>query len=277
MKKTIFLSLLAALCFTACSSDDETLENSTPRLLTVEVSENPMVDENGAARTRGTEITSATLSEFSMNYQSDYKYDFTKTGGTWSTNTWPVSDTSTQIDFYAYNDGTFYYNSGNPYVSFTMGEKPASQKDLLVDTHKAISYNYASGKVSLAFDHACAAVKFNICKTSGVAGKDVVIKSVTLSGVKNSGNYYYTGSWESLAGSATYTLTDSEITLTTTSEPLPCGYLFLIPQSKSGVTLTVKYTVDGGSEKTYENTWSTGTWATGIEYTINIKMGTKII
>ena len=36
------------------------------------------------------------------------------------------------------------------------------QTDLLVAEHKQISFNDASGHVSLCFDHACAAVRFNV-------------------------------------------------------------------------------------------------------------------
>lgn len=57
---------------------------------------------------------------------------------------------------------------------------------------------------------------------------------------------------------------------------LPCGYLFLIPQTKTGLTLNVKYTVNSGEEQSHGFNLA-GTWDAGYEYTININMGTSII
>lgn len=288
MKKIFFFTFLTAAFLAACSSDDQDEPKQEPRLITVEVTENPLLDANGEPKQLPTRTeaatTSETLSAFSMNYTGDYTYGFTKTGGSWDTNTnkwdWPVSGNNTKIDFYAYNDGTFQWNSGNPYLSFTMDASASNQTDLLVATHKAISYNDAKGKVSLDFDHACAAVKFNIYKTAGVGKKSVIVKSVVLSGVQNKGDYYYNKEtkWQSLSlpGSASYTLTTGDITLTTDKQALPCGYLFLIPQSKKGLTLTVYYTVDGGTETSYAFNLS-GTWEAGTEYIVNISMGTSII
>ncbi|MCR5180354.1 MAG: fimbrillin family protein [Bacteroidaceae bacterium] len=272
MKKQFILPLLALACLAACSSDDEvTTENQEPRLLTVEVSENPMAPENGVrkqAPTRGTEITGETLSAFSMNYQEN-KYDFSKEGTTWTENTWPTSvEKSTQIDFYAYNDGTFY-NSDSPYINYKVDD--SSSKDLLVATHKQIAFNDANGKVTLAFDHACAAVEFKAKAASG----SVTLTSVTLSGVKNQGSYYYNNEagsrWSKLDGSATYTLTDADMLLTTEFQSLSCGTLFLIPQNKSGLTLTVKYT-DGESAKEWTHNWNSGSWAEGTSYIVEINM-----
>lgn len=280
MKKIFFFTFLTAAFLAACSSDDQDEPKQEPRLITVEVTENPLLDANGTPKQLPTRTaaatTSETLSAFSMNYEeSQYKYE--KNGETWSSYTWPVQDNS-KIDFYAYNDGDFLWNSGNPYLSFTMDASASNQTDLLVATHKAISYNDAKGKVSLDFDHACAAVKFNIYKTDGVGEKSVTVTSVELSGVKNQGDYYYNKEtkWQSLSGSASYTLTDSNITLTTSKQALPCGYLFLIPQSKEGMTLTVKYTVNGGTETSYTFNLS-DTWEAGTEYIVNISLGTSII
>jgi len=297
MKKIFFFTFLTAAFLAACSSDDQDEPKQEPRLITVEVTENPLLDANGAPKQLPTRTAAATTSEslsaFFMNY-TDNKYGFEKTGGSWSSNPndwpWPVSGNDTKIDFYAYNDGTFQWNSGNPYLNFTMDASAFNQTDLLVATHKDISYNDAKGKVSLDFDHACAAVKFNIYKTTGVGDKSVIVKSVVLAGVKNQGDYYYNNEgtkWQflSLPGSASYTydgyssasylLTDGDITLTTDKQVLPCGYLFLIPQSKEGMTLTVKYTVNGdASEYTFK---LSGTWEAGTEYIVNISMGTSII
>ena len=121
--------MLAATGLMACSSDDKNDLKEEPRPMIVDV-----LGTRADAPT-----TTATLSNFSMNYQ-DNKYNFKKTGETWSTNTWPGGVGSDQkIDFYAYTGGTFNYNGGNPYVSFTVQETVASQHDLLVAEHKQIS------------------------------------------------------------------------------------------------------------------------------------------
>lgn len=291
MKKIFFFTFLTAAFLAACSSDDQDEPKQEPRLITVEVTENPLLDANGAPKQLPTRTEAATTSEslsaFSMNYEGD-KFSFKKTGS-WNTIDWPVSvGNDTKIDFYAYNAGNFLWNSGNPYLSFTMDATASNQTDLLVATHKAISFNDAKGKVSLDFDHACAAVKFNIFKTAGVGDKSVIVKSVVLAGVKNKGDYYYDKEgtkWQFLPGSASntydgyssasYLLTDGDITLSTDKQALPCDYLFLIPQSKEGLTLTVNYTVNGdASEYTFN---LTGTWEAGTEYIVNISMGTSII
>lgn len=280
MKKIFFFTFLTAAFLAACSSDDQDEPKQEPRLITVEVTENPLLDANGAPKQLPTRTAAATTSEslsaFSMNYEGD-KFSFKKTGS-WNTIDWPVSGNDTKIDFYAYNAGNFQWNSGNPYLNFTMDANAFNQTDLLVATHKAISYNDAGGKVSLDFDHACAAVKFNIYKTAGVDEKSVIVTSVVLSGVKNQGDYYYNEEtkWQFLSGTASYTLTTGDITLTTDKQALPCDYLFLIPQSKEGLTLTVYYTVDGSTETYYAFNLK-GTWEAGKEYIVNISMGTSII
>lgn len=281
MKKIFFFTFLTAAFLAACSSDDQDEPKQEPRLITVEVTENPLLDANGTPKQLPTRTAEATTSEslaaFSMNYEGN-KYSFEKTNGSWNKIDWPVSGNDTKIDFYAYNAGTFQWNSGNPYLNFTMDASASNQTDLLVATHKAISFNDAKGKVSLDFDHACAAVKFNIYKTTEVGKKSVIVKSVKLSGVKDQGDYYYNNEtkWQSLSGTASYTLTTGDITLTTDKQALPCGYLFLIPQSKVGLTLTVYYTVDGSTETYYAFKLS-GTWEAGTEYIVNISMGTSII
>ncbi len=281
MKKIFFFTFLSTAFLAACSSDDQDEPKQEPRLITVEVTENPLLDANGTPKQLPTRTAAATTSEslsaFFMNYTGDNKYSFEKTGGSWNTIDWPVQDNS-KIDFYAYNAGNFLWNSGNPYLSFTMDASAFNQTDLLVATHKDISYNDVKGKVSLVFDHACAAVKFNIYKTAGVGEKSVTVKSVMLSGVSDQGDYYYNEDtkWQSLSGSASYTLTTGDITLTTSKQVLPCGYLFLIPQSKEGLTLTVNYTVNGGTETSHTFNL-TGVWEAGKEYIVNISMGTSII
>ncbi len=292
MKKQIILPLLALSCLAACSSDEEevTPANDTPLPMTVEVSENPMADENGArkqAPTRGTEITTSSLSSFSMNYQEN-KYDFTKTAGTWNTNTWPSVENDTKIDFYAYNGGTFNYNDGSPYLTYTVeGSDPGNQKDLLVATHKNIAYNDAGGKVTLAFDHVCVALDFqvkitNTLQTSLGADNSLTIKSIELQGIKNTGNYNYTdGNWTAVSGSANYTLTNSAIDVTTEAQPLSCGTLFLIPQEAVFGTTQIVINFSDDKKNTIALTnnldMANGVnWNTSRKKTVTIKIGTNL-
>lgn len=297
MKKIGFLSLLVAGAFAACSETDDSAnrpaeeQQAQERLITVEVSENPLTDEATGApvfgTTRAVATTTATLTAFSMNYTGSYKYDFTKTGDTWSTNSWPGVGPTTKIDFYAYTGGTFNYNSGNPYVSFTADENASTQHDLLVATHKEIAYNDASGHVSLSFDHACAAVQFNIGQSQTLKGQSVTYTSIALVGIYNSGIYYYNStpspSWSDLSGDATYTMesaTSIDIPVSTTTHEgaraLSCGNLFMIPQAHSNAKIRIEYK-KGGDAKTTADIPLTIDWKAGYLYTINIRLGTSII
>ena len=274
MKKLILL--LSVFAFVACNDDKDDNISYLPsvpepqRLLTVEVSEDPM--QGKGAMTKAAVITTASLSKFWMNYQDLYKYDFTKTGDTWNTATWPASvDSDDKIDFYAYNGGTFTWSSSDPYVSFPQEESAFSQKDLLVATHKQISYNDNAGKVSLLFDHACAAVQFYVYKEESTT---YVVKSIVLRKVKKTGEYHYNSrSWSEVSGEAYYTLTNGDITPSSTPTLLPCEWMFFIPQETSDIDIEVTYTKGGGAETTKTLHLTSGTWEAGHQYTVNIKIG----
>ena len=288
MKQIKVMMLMMAACLAGCSSDDEpqNQQGEAPRLMIVDVSEKPVDDgKKSAPRTNRTAAytTTATLSSFSMNYMGN-EYDFTKTGESWNTNTWPTWVTNDQkIDFYAYTGGTFNYNSGNPNVSFTVQETVASQHDLLVAEHKQISYDDAGGRVNLTFDHACAIVQFNVCLTADLrdqVGGSLTVNSIILRNVNNQGDYYYASkSWSNVSGTAYYTLTTGDITVTTDSQRLTCGYIFMIPQTRvkngtEGTYLEINYTHDGAKRATIPLNIN---WKAGELYTRDIVLGTAVI
>lgn len=300
--KIIALLLVAGLA--ACSSDDETErgllredaqnlkkrplfdeELKEMRLITVDVEETPMTDVSAAEdekmETRATPTITSSLAAFSMNYQNS-KYDFTKGGGGWSTNSWPNVENSEKIDFYAYTRGEFNYNSGNPYLSFTVEEDASSQYDLLVAEHKQIAYNDAGGHVSLTFDHACAAIQFKIGQSQALANKSVTFKSITLVDVYKSGKYYYnqTPAWQELSDYAYYTLENaSSISIPVSTKThdgarlFDCGYLFMIPQAHSNAKIRIGY----NDNKTAEISLGDINWEAGKQYTISIRLGTNTI
>jgi hypothetical protein len=291
MKQIKVMMLMVAACLAGCSSDDEpqNQQGEAPRLMIVDVSEKPVDDgKKSAPRTNRTAAytTTATLSRFFMNYMGN-EYDFKKTGESWSTNSWPAGvDNDQKLDFYAYTAGTFNYNGGNPYVAFTVEESVSSQHDLLVAEHKQISYDDAGGRVSLTFDHACAIVCFNVYLSETLStqlGGSLQVNSIILRNVNNQGDYYYASkSWSNVSGTAYYTLTTGDITVTTDSQRLTCGYIFMIPQTRvkngtEGTYLEIKY------KRTKDETAKTATiplninWKAGELRTININLGTAVI
>jgi hypothetical protein len=279
-KLFILIALTAGLC--ACSNDDDKQlqEESAPvRKISIEVTENPLVANEGsgsAASTRGSVIYTSSLSAFSMNYQTtqyNIKYDIIKNNNGWTPNPidWPVID-DTPITFRAYNGGTYIYQ--NDYLSFTLEESASNQIDLLVAT-KTVSYDDANGKVSLTFDHACAAVDFQIRISNtlrNALGTDLAINSIKLINVKNHGRYNYSTGWSDLSGSASYTLTSSDFSLGTELQTLNCGTLFMIPQTLGdGVGLSIDYTINTIKYNTIVNL--EGEWEAGIQYTAKVKLG----
>ncbi len=306
MKHIKLMALLLAVGLTACSSDDEVERGLLPedssnlkqrppcsddsqaqRLIIVEVEETPMTDtsapEEEKMETRATATTTSTLAAFSMNYQGN-KSAFKKTGTEWNTLSWPGwVPTNEKIDFYAYTSGTFYYNSDNPYLTFTVAEDASHQHDLLVAENKQIAYSDAGGRVSLTFDHACAAVLFKVQITNTLKtklGGYLTVNSIVLHNVKNSGEYYYgTKSWTMGESSSYYTLTNGNFTVTTDYKPLPCGNLFMIPHTRAangteGTYLEVKYTTSGAKTAYIPVQIN---WEAGKLYTISIRLGTKTI
>jgi hypothetical protein len=289
MKKIKVMMLMVAACLAGCSSDDEpqNQQGEAPRLMIVDVSGKPVDDgKKSAPRTNRTAAytTTATLSSFFMNYMGN-EYDFKKTGESWSTNNWPTGVYNDQkLDFYAYTAGTFNYNGGNPYVAFAVGETVSSQHDLLVAEHKQISYNDAKGKVSLTFDHACAIVCFNVYLSETLStqlGGSLQVNSIILRNVNNQGDYYYASkSWSNVSGTAYYTLTTGDITVTTDSQRLTCGYIFMIPQTRvkngtEGTYLEINYTKN--TEAKQATMPLDINWKAGELRTININLGTAVI
>jgi hypothetical protein len=199
---------------------------------------------------------------------------------------WPAVDDNTPVTFYAYSNGTYNDNSGTPYISFIMDENASAQHDLLVAT-KMVSFNDHQGKVPLTFDHACAALAFNVqitntLKTNKLSNGTLTVNSIVLRNVSNSGNHYFgTSTWGDVSGSAYYTLTSGNITVDTKAQALSSNYLFVIPQSSeangtTGTYLDVTYTFSGQTETSATIPLSVN-WEAGTQHTINIKLGTTLI
>ena len=254
--------LLSLLLFAACSSDnDEQVqqpEKSYP--LTIEVTENPMTGDGENNSNRAAITTLSTFDSFKMHYayEGGYIDDESEESGILATNdgdgkwtttgVWPTSvGNEDVVTWYAQSSGSFLYNSGNPYINFTVDESATSQKDLLMS--KTVGTKSGTGSIlSFTFDHVCSALRFFVKKSTNLNSYTVNITSVRLCNVIKRGKYYFgTSSWnttEYTSIRSNYTLyTGSAITLDSGSSdwiPLNGGtnditgtnpYLFLIPQT----------------------------------------------
>jgi hypothetical protein len=294
-KKLIFYTVaLTAGLLTACSSDDD---QETPiRHISVEVNEQPMTsaDDEAGARSLTTRSAITTTESFTKFYMrgvydgSTSEYEASKEDNKWTVapDTWPGGTSNNDpTPFYAFTDGTFNANSGTPYISFTMAEDASTQHDLLV-AKNTVFYNNHQGKVPLTFDHACAALAFNVYITNTLKtalGSTLTVNSIVLRNVSNTGKYYFgeTPTWGDVSGSAYYTLTDGDITVDNTPQALRSNYLFVIPQTRAandttGTYLEINYTFSG-QKKTSATIPLAVNWAAGSKYTIDIKLGTGLI
>lgn len=285
MNKNIFICALTTLTLAACSSDDDA--PSTPpaaeRRLTVVVNETPFVSTDGGeakerTETRGSVITTSTLNSFGMSYGAN-PYTIKKVNQEWTTtpNTWPTVGNDTKITFYAYTAGT-YYSDGN-YLSFKAEENARSTTDLLVAESLATSYNDAKGQVNLTFSHACAAVYFTAEITNTLfsqLGGNLTVNEIVLKNVVKQGDYNFsTKLWKPSSTITDYTLNNSDITATTTSQNLNNGDpLFLIPQTLSG---SACFEITYNTNKTTTISLKDVKWEAGHQYKMNIRLGTQQI
>lgn len=316
-RKQIFYTLvMAAGLLTACGEDDERIpaEPQTQsaadggqapadltRHISVEVSERPMTEEGTAEgrslTTRAAITTTETFSAFSMRgiYNSlTTDYTVSKSGGIWTVapDTWPGgSENNNTTPFYAFSQGEFQWNYGTPYINFTVAENASSQHDLLVATN-SVAYKDHNGTVPLTFDHACAALAFNIFMSNTLSGKlelegkTLTVTSIVLKKVCNNGKYYFDttfdeSTWSDVSGSANYTLNNSPMVITTTPLALSSNHLFMIPQKRDangtdGTYLEISYTVSGQTGNTAIIPLAVN-WEISTQYTINIKLGTTLI
>lgn len=321
-RKQIFYTLvMAAGLLTACGTDDERIpaEPQTQsaadggqapadltRHISVEVSERPMAEEGTAEgrslTTRAAITTTQTLPNFTMkgvyNGQTKKDYSVEKSAGKWTVkpDSWPLSDASDdnkKVQFYAYTNGAFDSNNGTPFIDFTVDENASTQHDLLVATN-SVAYQDHNGTVPLIFDHACAALAFNIFMSKTLSdklqleGKTLTVNSngIVLKNVFNKGNYNFDttfdkSTWSNVSGSANYTLNNSPMVITTTPQALSSNHLFMIPQTRAangtvGTYLEISYTISG-QERPTATIPLTVNWEKSTQYTINIKLGTKLI
>ena len=307
--------LLCLALFAACSSDDDgqvaqdsSQEQKQPQKtysLSIQVAENPMVQEGEGGSSRRAAITNtSSLSTFYM----DYAYNSTgsdgrtpevasKTAeGKWNGGTWPsaAADDNYNVSWYAYSKfvdkdhPVFISNGSNPYLSFTVEELASKHHDLLVATASG-TYAGTGGNLSFTFNHACSALRFLVKKSSNLGTSTLTVTSIKLYNVKNSGQYYYSSSSWTLGGTtADYSLYKGDAkTISGDYEVLmsESPYLFLIPQTltgwngSSGTYVEVEWTSNytGSSTSGIAKIPLSKTLLKGHQHDIKISIGTTTL
>ena len=301
--------LLCLALFAACSSDDDgqvaqdsSQEQKQPQKtypLSIEVAENPMVQEGEGGSSRRAPITTgSSLTSFKLDYVygpskstngEGHAYNVTNTSGTWTTTgSWPIVDEDTNVDWYAYTGGTFLQTDDSdkfPYISFHIDEFAEKQHDLLVATTNgthASTYDAKTEtcKFSFTFNHVCSALRFKVKKAKTLTAS-LSIGSVKLCHISTQENYFFnTGSWSASGSKYTdYTLFSpkSPVELTSTTDYVTLNgseddsYLFLIPQVLVGNVSTGTY---------IEINWtcsavSPGSGTAKIPFSYTLQKGTK--
>jgi len=138
----------------------------------------------------------------------------------------------------------------------------------------------ANDKVNLTFRHILSNVKVSVAKQD--EGADIRLVGVQLSGVKNNGSYVGTslsGTWTP-SGNATYSKTfATPVALDDTDFTSAWNEgLFLIPQSLSGITLTVTYKEGAdGAAQTVSASLGSSSWVLGKSYEYQATISTSEI
>ncbi len=249
------------------------------RPISIHVSDRPLGSETimAAPSKKTPPTTKESLKKFYLNYVYNqdnqvvcgvpelYTYDVDN--GTWLVGTttdpgtggWPsTAGNDASVTFYAYANVDVFVGDGDmeneaffledetagPYLEFGMDEYTQELGDLLV-AQNTDTWTNCEGNLYLAFDHACAAMEFYICKTASLADYVVNVNNVKIHNVPSLGHYFFnSGEWEVITEyQKDYTVyanqgddSGNSITVKQSSEgkDLLIGdgdYMFVIPQT----------------------------------------------
>ena len=287
------------------------MAGSASRPLTISVTETPFINPDASSAgarvgdykpsttssvKRAAITTTSTLTGFNMNYT--YMLGSTLTSGVrtatkssegkWTSDGQGWPDTDTSVNWYASTDGTFYSNGDAPYLSFTVNNDVAKQKDLLVAT-TAGTWEATKGNLSFTFDHVCSALRLYMKKATNMSDYTLTVTSVKLCNVVNHGDYYFNdASWTLGKTTSSYTVFSGSATLGTTDytamDTSESPYLILIPQTltawnptetPSNTYLELTYTIKNGSTGVYSTAYIpfAATLEKGTQYDVKINIG----
>ena len=173
------------------------------------------------------------------------------------------------VNFYAYYptsiSGNISHTAGSaPTLLYTVPPDASNQIDIITAINPNISGSTATS-TPLTFNHIFAAVKFAV-GTSGLPSG--TIKSITISGIKNSGTYTFGSGWALGSTISSFTVSPSATITGTSGENITSDIytLMMIPQTFSNAIITLTYS----NGVVFSTTISSGTWTSGNIYTYKL-------
>ena len=152
-------------------------------------------------------------------------------------------------------------NSGGPQITYTVPQEVSKQEDFLLAVAKDITCDGKNAPNPLTFNHALAAIKFEVGTLTGYSS----ISNVEISGVNNKGTLssFETPSWTG------QTIDGSTNTYSTSSLS---DVMFLMPQTiPDGAKLKVTFS-DGTNSNAFEADLNGTLWQVGHQYTYELSV-----
>ncbi|BCS85844.1 MULTISPECIES: fimbrillin family protein [Prevotella] len=172
------------------------------------------------------------------------------------------------VNFYAYYptsiSGNISHTTGSaPTLLYTVSDDVTSQIDIIAATSNSVPGSTTSS-TPLIFNHIFSAVKFSVGASGLPSG---TIKSISISGIHNSGTYTFGSGWSNVKGSNTFVISPSTVITGTSGVSITSDTytLMMIPQIFSNATISLVY-----SNGTTFSTTISGTWNAGGVYTYNL-------
>jgi hypothetical protein len=282
---SLYLLLIVSLCICSCTSENNIFDNDNSKLLNFSVSVPEWKNNDGTSccKTRAMPISGTSLgtsSNFNIiadAYDGNSSYStiinneaVSYTNNMWKTTVshyWPGNANNT-VNFYAYYptsiSSSISHTAGSaPTLSYTVPNDVASQIDIMTATGTNVS-GKTNSSTPLAFGHVFAAVKFAVGSNGLPSG---TVKSITISGINNSGTYTFGSGWTLGSTTSSFTvLPSTTITGTAGANITSDAFtMMMIPQTFSNATVTLVY-----SNGTTFSTTISGTWNAGSFYTYNL-------
>ncbi|BCS85837.1 fimbrillin family protein [Prevotella herbatica] len=172
------------------------------------------------------------------------------------------------MNFYAYSPTSIFTNISHtagfaPTLSYTVPDNVSDQLDIMTATNNNVIGN-TNSSTPLTFNHIFAAVNFAV-GTNGLPSG--IIKSITISGIKNSGTYTFGSGWTLGSTTSLFTVSPSTTITGTSGENITSDAftLMMIPQVFTNATVSLVY-----NNGTTFSAKISGTWNTGEVYTYKL-------